>query len=192
MAWCLLPRYSKEHQLVAESRNILAATTGNQLWNGIVTDFRQACLLRREGRIRESDKILNEDLPPQIAEWSRGTRQDPATKRAALDNLFREEQKRIDDAWVVHHMLLRKFESEIVPSLCAKVADEVKEIVSDHLASFQQVAERVERSEMVRALTSGSKPARIRFDDIAQMIDQVQAEQKHDYGLKPRAAINRA
>jgi hypothetical protein len=146
-------------------------------------------LLRREGRIRESDKILNEDLPPQIAQWSQGSRLDSATKRAALENLFREEQKRIDDAWVVHRMLFRKFEVEIVPGLCAKVAAEVKEVLSDRLASFQQVAERVERSEIVRALTSVPQPARVRFDDITQMIDQVQAEQQRDYGLKSRTAM---
>jgi hypothetical protein len=192
MAWWLLRHWQKQQRLVAEPRTILATTTGNQLWNGIVTDFRQACLLRREGRVRESDKILNEDLPPQIAEWSQAARQDPATKRAALENLFREEQKRIDDAWVVHRMLFRKFETEIVPSLCAKVAAEVKEVVREHLASFQLVAERVERSERVRALTATPKPPRVRFDDITQMIDQVQAEQQRDYGRKPRTAMNLA
>ena len=42
-----------------------------QLWTKIVEDFREACILRKNGRHEESNELLQHILPAEIAEWSR-------------------------------------------------------------------------------------------------------------------------
>ena len=57
--------------------------TSQMLWGQLVADYRQACLLRREGRAEEARGIVSEKLPQTIALWSREDTRSAAEKKAA-------------------------------------------------------------------------------------------------------------
>src|SRR4249920_662293 len=102
-------------------------------WNQIVSGFRQACILMREGKIHESNRIIHAELPKRISTWSRISSKDAASKKADLVNMFRDEQKRVEDTWVIRGMVWNKLNEELLPTICTRVLREVNEQVREHL-----------------------------------------------------------
>ena len=81
----------------------MSATPLNEnLAKQIVSDFRQAYLLRRQGKVQESNRLLSVDLPRAISLWARINPQDRSTQKAHLARIFQEEQNKLEDAWAVH------------------------------------------------------------------------------------------
>ncbi len=148
----------------------------DQLWDQITEDFREACLLRREGKREEADQILNEGLPPAIAQWSKANPTKSDQKRNELVSMFAEEQRRVDTALVVQRVISTKLTEQLVPSLCATVATEVKGVLQEQLAKLNSAMAEAALAGALRQRTE--KPRRVRFDDIPGVIDAVLAEQQ--------------
>jgi hypothetical protein len=100
-----------------------------RLWMRIGDDFRQACLLRREGKAEEANELLEKKLPQTIAAWARLSGLPEADRRERLNDLFETEQKRVDDIWLSHQIVLRQMRDILIPSLCLQVAEEVREVM---------------------------------------------------------------
>lgn len=159
-------------------------TTG-RLWQEVVLAFRRACLLRYEGQSAESSRILELELPKAIAAWSDQAPGTPLEKRAALGEMFKDEQRRIDDAALVHRMVSKSLNTEILPSVFAIVAQQVREVVREQISDYPRAARAAAFAEPRTALRS----PRIRFDDIGSIIDSVLVEQSADYGARPAPAF---
>ena len=155
----------------------------------VITDFRRACLLRYEGKVSDSSVVLENELPKSIASWSEETPGSPTAKRAALGEMFKAEQRRGDDAVLVHRMVAKSLNTEILPSVCGMVAQEIRDAVREqHFGRASDIGaghSRPERSTRV----AGSVPQRIRFDDIGSIIDALQTEQSADFGSRPIPAF---
>jgi hypothetical protein len=154
------------------------------LWAKIVEDFRQACLLRREGRRDEANQILNVDLPRTIATWSRLPATAPGEdRRSRLTRMFEAEQRRIDDAMIIQRVVSARIEEQILPRLAA----EVREAVRDENRAARVVTETGMYRPATARAAAVQRPAqtRIRFDDIPSMIDSVLLDQQLDRGLRP-------
>lgn len=131
-------------------------------WARVVDDFRRVCIARREERLDDANRLLREDLPRSIAEWSRESGSEGADKRAQLDRMFQHEQRRIDEAWVLHDLVSLRLTHEIVPAICARLGETVRET----LANVTPAAPRATRPAVRLA-----PPRRVAFDDVAGVID---------------------
>src|SRR6185295_14708482 len=109
-------------------------TMSDKHWNQVVSGFRQACILMREGKTHESNLIIHAELPKSISTWSRICPKDAASKKADLVNMFREEQKRVEDTWVIRGMIWNKLNEELLPTICTRVLREVNEQARENLS----------------------------------------------------------
>jgi hypothetical protein len=153
----------------------LSTTNPEQRWEKLVGEFRQFCLYRRQKKLIESDMILNSDLPRSIAEWSRSFEGEPSVKKARLDAMFQTEQRRIDDAWLVQDLMAARFNEQMLPNLCMQVAQEVRSVMVEEMATHDRRVPIPARSEVRPA----AGRARVAIDDIPGVIDLVLAEDRN-------------
>ena len=141
-----------------------------------MAEYRQACLLKREGRAAEAQGIVNESLPQTIALWSREDPRSTVEKKAVLEKMFSSEQVSMA-SWVsAHQALTNRMAQTLIPAIRQQIGQEVRQ------AFALQAADRMSNSA-----SGASKSERIRFDDVPAMIDSLLAQQAADYG--PRLAF---
>jgi|GEM_PF-2461304 len=169
----------------------------NRSWKSLTEEFRNACMMRRQGDSAGSTKILNETLPPMIAAWSQLSPSTEATKREQLNQMFERERERIEDAWLTQQILLRQMRDVLIPSLCLQVAEEVREVMELQVGEItrqlskanpvpEKPAEAIPRA--VSPVTREEEPSRIvslpttavelvgkrpNFDDLPAIIDEL-------------------
>jgi len=176
----------------------------NRLWKRIGDDFRQACLLRREGKADEATQILEQRLPETIAAWARVCGLRDPERRERLNQLFEQEQKRVDDIWLSQQIILRQMRDILIPSLCLQVAEEVREVmelqmehVNSVLASVSQPPART-RAPVAKAAAGTAivnlprvmpteRSAAPNFDDLPAIIDELISRDLRGAALNARA-----
>ncbi|HTI72582.1 MAG TPA: hypothetical protein VMF06_21580 [Candidatus Limnocylindria bacterium] len=167
---------------------MISSDNSERLWGKAVEVFRSACLYRRSGQADEATRLLEKDVPFAIAAWSQASSLAPAERRFELERMFREEQRRVDDAWFLQRVVTERFERTIIPALRDSLAEEVRETVIEAIEAVsagrgvptQRVGSEGQRRHRVER-----KPNRIRFDDIPAVIDSILREQTADQGMKP-------
>lgn len=130
-----------------------------RLWKRIGDDFRQACLLRREGKADEAAEILDKKLPETIAAWSRVSGLRDVERRERLNELFEREQRRVDDIWLSQQIIMRQMRDILIPSLCMQVVEEVREVMEFQAEHLGEMLEKVSRPP-----TPISTPAPVRTE----------------------------
>jgi hypothetical protein len=158
----------------------------DQLWSKIVDDFREACVLRKNGRHEESNELLQHVLPGEIAAWSRMPMPEGINRRSRLETMFRDEQRRVDDAFFVQRLVTIQIEEHLLPKLCFMVAEEVREAVRNDARTAPAPAARPQPHD--RPKTQSPARPRVRFDDIPGMIDSILHDQQSDPGSGLQAA----
>lgn len=159
----------------------------DQLWSRIVEDFREACILRKNGRHEESNELLQQILPREIAEWAKLPQPVGINRRTKLESMFRDEQRRVDDAFFVQRLVTSQLEEHLLPKLCFMVAEEVREAVRNDARAYGgpngSIPQPSGRDEAAaRPKTASPSRPRVRFDDIPGMIDSILREQSSDLG----------
>lgn len=94
-------------------------------WDKVVADFRRVCVLKRDGRVEDSDALLNQELSASIAAWSQASGGDAAAKRLRLQDMFVAEERRVEDAWMIRGWLVPHLKEEIVRELRHELAAEL-------------------------------------------------------------------
>lgn len=148
-----------------------------RLWNQLVAEFRQACLLRREGKEDEAARVLEGTLPRQIASWSREDKRSADEKRAALETMFESERATIDSYLFAHEAMATRLTNALVPALRQQLSEDIQR-------AFSTVSR---DTSFARPLRQSLPPAnRVRFDDIPAVIDTLLAQQRQaDYSPQP-------
>lgn len=154
--------------------NMVKGTNSQALWKQVVADYRQACVLRREGREIEASKLIDEKLPVSIAAWSKADPRSPADKKTILEAMFESEQTSIETWLFAQHTLASRLSDTLIPALRQHVSDEIR----DAMAAPGSL--RTRRTSGV----SYGRAARVRFDDIPAVIDTLLAQQQADYGAR--------
>ncbi len=104
--------------------------------------------MRRQGNASDSGKILEEKLPRKIAAWSRTATDDTEAKRSQLEQMFREEQRRVDDVCALHELSTAQWRQDLVPMLTNNISEQVKSAVVAQLAS--QAAQQNQLGEEIK------------------------------------------
>jgi hypothetical protein len=162
-----------------------------RLWMRIGEDFRQACLLRREGKTVEAAEILEKKLPAAIANWARISGFNEADRKERLNDLFEMEQRRVDDIWLSHQIVMRQMRDILIPSLCLQVAEEVREVMELQIEHLTESLTRIStpavpaqpRQEPVAAnliklptVMPSERRNTPNFDDLPVIIDELIAD----------------
>ena len=140
-------------------------------WEKVVRDFRQLCLLRRQERIEESEAVMRQQLPTSIAEWSRNDAAEPDAKRARLDSMFQQEQRRMDDLWVMNELLSARLREEFLPVVCSSVCETVG--VELRRAGVGRDSGDASARWEPRSAAAPAPLRRVAFDDIPSVIDHL-------------------
>lgn len=178
----------------------------DKAWKEIVAQFRRLCFMRRMGQGEASIKPLWKDLSDRIARWSRAVNEPYNGKRAKLERMFLDEQRRVADACMLHELSLMQWQQEVVPVLTEKITREVRTIVTNEFeaqaARQQQLGQEIQtlagqfEQEAARRATQEAvlqtvqktveqavkklppAPVRIPFDDIPTIIDMLNDEER--------------
>jgi hypothetical protein len=86
--------------------------------------------------------------------------------------MFQMEQRRIDDAWLVQELMAARFNDQIIPALCMQVAQEVRDVVAEEMAT----QDRRTLTSVRNSQGASAGRSRVAFDDIPGVIDLVLAE----------------
>lgn len=150
----------------------MEATFESNYWARVVGLFRKVCILHREGKHSESRRILEHDLRRGIAEWAKVSPKDAQTKRSKLEQMFGEEQRRVDDAWMVQSMILRQFSEQILPALSNRLVSELRTAMHPAaMPSSFAPAQPVAATSLLEDDAPLEPESRVAFDDVAGMID---------------------
>jgi hypothetical protein len=213
-----------------------------EAWKEVVTQFRSFCFSRRQGKVADSGAIIQERLPRQISVWSKSSRENLPKKRAQLQQMFRDEQRRVEDACSFQELASSHFQESLLPFLRNTINQEVKHALDEQLpgrpgdkprpqASMGEEIQRAMAEELEiqstrlaaqnaaleamqktvadiaeKALTAPSAApsegapfqpstpspalqARIPFDDIPAIIDQLISEERREKGRRPFATM---
>jgi len=151
-----------------------------RLWEQITTGFRQACHHRRHGRQAEATNLLEGALPRTIADWSQASPTEPARKKALLLEMFAREQQRVEEAIALQELVTRHCAEELIPSLRAELAAEVRKLVLEQMGppGGDPGTWLGRDRDFHPAPPKKPRPARIPFDDLPAVIDAVLADQR--------------
>lgn len=83
----------------------------NELWRSIEQFVSEACVLRAEGREAEAIVIVQQTLPPLVAQWSRGAGMATEQCQQALRELFARVQQQVATAAICKRLVLQSVEA---------------------------------------------------------------------------------
>ena len=109
------------------------ANSDTELWQKVLQDFREICILRREGHIDQANQLLQNQLPQSILAWQKVTSLDAQAQRSCLDEMFQQEMRRFDDVWDIYRFLAQRLEQELSQTLQNRLQEEIKKQVSHQL-----------------------------------------------------------
>jgi len=138
------------------------AFANDPLWISLVEQFREACVLRRNGRHGESEHLLQNELPNKIAAWSRQPMPPGIDRRSALETMFQEEQRRVEEAFFVQRLVAAQIEEQLLPKLCFMIAEEIRDVVRSETRAGNAFGDLAAR----RRTQSPARP-RVEFDEPA-------------------------
>lgn len=118
----------------------LNQTRASENWSQVVNDFRRVCFLKREGKTQESEAVLTVELPKSIAVWSREEKRDGHAQRQALQEMFTQEERRVDDVWQLKSLLRDQLKAELMDQLREDLR---KEFDAERKKISEMLAERI-------------------------------------------------
>jgi hypothetical protein len=159
----------------------------NNIWEQVKSAYRRSCDLARAGDGAASTKVLRDEVIPRFSEWARLTGCGEENRRVFIDNLMRQERRRVQSAWVRHHVESRDRRSDLENAIKQERRDLQREwaIQTDIGQQFTEIAVNlpapVDYSVPVvsdnRPASAAPAPSRLAIDDVPNIIDFVLQEQ---------------
>ncbi len=142
-------------------------------WQQVVRTYRAACVLHRQARGAESQRVLEQDLAERILTWAECDAADGTTQTQRLAAMFQQERQRVEDAWLAHELMRQRWQSELLPALSVHIGEEVRKAVRTLPAARPAavVPAPGQPTPAPMRTRSESRPARPAAGDIAAIID---------------------
>lgn len=147
----------------------MSANHFDSRWEKVVRDFRRLCVLRRQDRRDESEALLRQELPRSISDWAQHDPSAPDHKRSRLDEMFQQEQRRMDEVALLNELLSSQLMDTFLPVVCSSVCSAVGEELRKAGAGRDSGT-----APVLRETRPAAEPAprrRVAFDDIPGVID---------------------
>ena len=123
-------------------------------WEKVVVKFREVCVLRREFKLAESERVLKEEMPRVIAAWSAVNPEPIAAKKAELETMFATERKYVDQTLVMQRLLAGQMSEQLLPAMREQVAAEVKKFFAEQMRGMQATMMPAENKGAARAVAA--------------------------------------
>lgn len=178
------------------------------LWDRVKETYHRACELQIAGELAAADQLIRNEVLPRFTEWSLASGCDADHRRLFIENLSRQEKRRVESAWVQHHLEARTRRGELEKSLVRERTNLQREWAAQASVSqtFAEAAIAVTQepvaappelepldqpiapppSSQTPAQTS-SDPERIPIDDVANVIDFVLRQHQAEAARSDRA-----
>lgn len=181
------------------------------LWDRVKETYHRACELQIAGELAAADQLIRNEVLPRFTEWSLASGCDADHRRLFIENLSRQEKRRVESAWVQHHLEARTRRGELEKSLIRERTNLQREWAAQASVSqtFAEAAIAVTQepvaappelepldqpvapiapppSSQPLAQTS-SGPERIPIDDVANVIDFVLRQHQAEAARSDRA-----
>jgi hypothetical protein len=156
-----------------------------EAWKEVVSQFRSLCLMRHEGKTANSKAILEQDLPRKIAVWSQTAEDDAEAKRVRLEQMFREEQKRIEDFMAFRELGGGPLQEQILSELAARVSGEIKSFAAEQAEASARLRNQL-LQEIKDALAEQARQEAVRQEAqtaYLQSIEHTLAQVIHGLGM---------
>jgi len=137
--------------------------TNDPLWISLVEQFREACVLRRNGHLEESEQLLQTEIPNKIAAWSKQALPVGIDRRNALETMFQDEQRRVEEAFFVQKLVTTQIEEQLLPKLCFMIAEELRDVVRSEARAGRGGFD----DGFMRRMTQSPARPRVQFDEPA-------------------------
>ncbi|MFT4690009.1 MAG: hypothetical protein ACJASX_003978 [Limisphaerales bacterium] len=98
-------------------------TSNVSLWEDIKAVYRHACDLERAGDPAAASQTIRDELAPRFAQWSRETGCGSENKKLFVDNLMRQERRRVESEWVRHHLESRQRRTDLETAIKSERAE---------------------------------------------------------------------
>lgn len=171
--------------------NLPTAGTPDVLWQHIVQGYRQLCVLQRQARRAESDRLLLEELPARILAWAEQDDSDGLEQALRLDEMFSQEQRRLADVWFLQEFMEERLRTELLPALSARIDAEVQRAVKRSASCLAPAPAPAPAplpvASAVPLAKVSSAASRISAGDIPSVIDLI-FEQERQSGARHLAA----
>lgn len=159
-------------------------------WSQVVNDFRRVCFLKREGKTQESESVLTVDLPKSIALWSREEKRDGQTQRQALQEMFTQEERRVDDVWQLKSLLRDQLKTELMDQLKADLRVELdaeRKRFSEQLAQWTATQAPPPAPAIIPEVPAMASEAAPVFEAVAEPVPTLPAPARVIRPWKPQA-----
>jgi len=154
------------------------------LWEEIKAAYRRSCDCARERDEAASARILQEEVLPRFSQWARLTGCGEDNRRLFIENLIRQERRRVQSAWVRHHLEARNRRLDLENAIKQERRDLQREwaIQTDIGRRFAEFAVNlpapIEWSDsQERARANPDRAGAPPIDDLANVIDFALREQ---------------
>lgn len=154
--------------------------TASDLWRDIVTHFRSLCFFKLQGNAVVSETILRQLLPKKIAEWSEAVSVDAEEQKGRLEEMFKAEQRRVDDVYTLHELSAMQWREDLIPALTNQIHQEIRQTICEQFALLNksQVTPTQEITHFRTASLITQNRRRIAFDDIPAIIDLIVEDER--------------
>lgn len=175
-----------KHRQTDRSDVIMNSPT-TTLWEEIKAAYRRSCDLARAGEAAASSEVLREEVLPRFSEWSRRTDCGVENRRLFIENLMRQERRRVQSAWVKHHVGARDRRRNLENAIKQERRELQREwaIQSDIGQQLNELSVNLPAPMEINAppipghtsATAEEQPDRLPIDDVPNIIDFVLQEQ---------------
>lgn len=169
--------------------NLPTARTPDALWQQIVQDYRQLCVLQRQARRADSERLLRDELPARILAWAELDGADGAAKARRLDDMFQAEQRSLTEAWLIEQTVAQRLHSDLLPALSAQINEEIQRAMQRHAPArpLPPTPAPMPAPVLAPSIVPRSEPGRARarasVGDIPSIIDLI-LEQERQSGAR--------
>jgi len=127
-----------------------------------------------------SETILRQLLPKKIAEWSQTTSVNAEEQKGRLEEMFKAEQRRVDDAYTLHELSAMQWREDFIPALTNQIHQEIRQTICEQFAQLnsRQLTPTQEVTHFQNASLIPQKRKRIAFDDIPAIIDLIVEDER--------------
>ena len=156
-----------------------ATSQAADLWDEVVSCYRQACFCRRRGQVERALKLVNGSLRRAIASWMGERGEDNAELQRILAGMFEAEDGKVADAVLIADTVEESLASRLPLAVSSSVQSQLGDVLDERLGALLTHLQRDDtRTGSGRALRGIT--ARVPVGDVAAMIDCVLAEERSE------------
>ena len=161
-----------------QQETIINDTGADELWDTIVAQYREVCVLKEKGEKFKAQKIMKTHMLELMDQWCLKNGKSAKTNREALSSMFINEHKRVENASILYDLMSSNMEKHLLPIIYNNVTQQVDEMIHTYVTT--PVSNAGERGLKEPPSHASKAKRRIPFDNIADAIDSIIMQEQEE------------